>query len=183
MDRYLALLRGINLGSRKRVLMAELRTLLTGLGHGEVSTYLQSGNALFTSARTDSEELAAEIEQALSRELNVAARCLIRRREDLQRVVDTNPLGDAATDPARLVVTFLNVRPDPALLADIDAEAYLPDRFAPGEQEIYTWHPDGMRDAKLTNVFFEKKLGGKTTDVVGTARNWNTVTKLLALMA
>lgn len=183
MTAYLALLRGINVGGRQRMSMADLRALLAGLGHTEVLTHLQSGNALFSSPRTDSGGLAAELEQAITQELGMSVRCLVRAHGDLERIVGGNPLAHVATDPARLLVTFLNVKPDAALLLTIDPEAYLPEQFAAGEQEIYTWFPDGVRDAKLTNAFFEKKLGGKKADIVGTARNWNTVTKLLGMLS
>jgi len=182
MTAYLALLRGINVGSRQRMSMADLKALLTGLGHTDVSTFLQSGNALFSSQRADPDVMAAELERAITENLGMTVRCLVRERAELQRVVDCNPLADLVTDPARYQVTFLNARPDPARLAEIDPAAYLPERFAAGEREIYVWYPEGIRDAKLTNTFFERKLGGKAKDVVGTSRNWNTVTKLLKML-
>jgi uncharacterized protein (DUF1697 family) len=166
-----------------RMSMGDLRALLTGLGHADVSTYLQSGNALFGTDRTDTGALAAELEQAITRELDMSVRCVVRDRADLGRVVADNPLAGVATDPARLLVSFANVKPDPAVLSGIDPEAYLPEQFALGEREIYTWFPEGVRDAKLTNTFFEKKLGGKKADIVCTARNWNTVTRLLELLS
>src|SRR5580700_1388216 len=156
MTAYVALLRGINVGSRQRISMADLRALMTGIGHADVSTHLQSGNALFSSPRTDRGAVAAELEQAITRELGMSVRCLVRAREDLARVVASNPLAHVATDPARMMVTFLNVKPDPALVSAIDPAAYLPDLFAAGEQEIFVWYPEGVRDSKLTTVFFEK---------------------------
>ena len=179
MATHVALLRGINVGGHQRIAMADLRTLLEGLGHAEVSTFLQSGNALFSSRRKDDVRLAAEIEQAIARRLKLTVRCLVRRREELQRVVDRNPLPSRAGDPARLLVTFLSDKPDRALLRAIEPRAFLPEEFGAGERELYVWSPGGVRDSKLTHAFFEKKLGG----LVATSRNWNTVTRLLALMA
>jgi len=176
MRRYVALLRGVNLGGRGRVPMADLRRLLEGLGHREVSTYLQSGNALFTAARTDEDALCAEIEDAISREMGVSTRCLLRDGAELQRVVERNPLADVATNPARLVVTFLLRPPDAAALAAVEPAKYAPIVLAPGEREMYGWYPDGFGKTPLAQAFFEKRLGG----VVATARNWNTVTSLLA---
>ncbi len=183
MTAYLALLRGINVGSRQRMSMADLRSVMDGLGHADVATYLQSGNALFSSPRTDCDAVAAELEQAITAELGMSVRCLVRTRGDLDRIVSDHPLADVATDPARLTVTFLNVKPDPGLLCALDPQAHLPDQFAVGVQEIYTWYPEGVRDSKLTTVFFEKMLGGKKADVVGTARNWNTVSRLLEMLS
>jgi uncharacterized protein (DUF1697 family) len=180
---YVALLRGINVGRAKRISMADLRALVGSLGHGEITTYLQSGNALFSTARTDTDALAAEIEQAISAQLGLAVRCVLRDRADLARVVADNPLADVAADPQRLLVSFTSSRPDPALVAALDPQAYLPEQFAIGEREIYAWLPEGVLESKLTNAFFEKQLGGKKTGMICTARNWNTITKLLALLS
>lgn len=182
MNTYIALLRGINVGRAKRISMADLRALIGGLGHTDVSTYLQSGNALFSTARSDTDALAAEVEQAISGELGIAVRCVLRDRAQLARVVAENPLAAVATDPQRLLVSFANCKPDPARLSAIDAQAYLPEQFAVAEREIYVWVPNGVLESRLTNAFFEKQFGGKRTGFVCTARNWNTVTKLLALL-
>jgi uncharacterized protein (DUF1697 family) len=178
MATHAALLRGINVGGHQRVAMADLRALLAGLGHTEVSTLLQSGNAVFSSRRKDEARLAGEIEEAIARKLKLTVRCLVRDRRDLQRVVDRNPLPARVGDPARLLVTFLSDKPDRAFLKAIDPRAYAPEEFGAGERELYVWSPGGLRDSKLTHAFFEKKLAG----VVATSRNWNTVTRLLALM-
>ena len=178
MPNYLVLLRGVNVGGYGRVPMADLRRLLEGLGHGAVSTYLQSGNALFTSARTDEAALGTEIEQALARELGVTTRCLLRDRAALERIVAGNPLAGIATDPARMHVFFLQRPPDTAALAAVDPATYAPVVLAPGEREVFGWFPDGMGRSKLTQAFFEKRLAAG----VATARNWNTVTSLLAQM-
>lgn len=179
MSAYLALLRGINVSRYQRIAMADLRTLLTGLGYTGVSTYLQSGNALFGSEGTDPDALAAQIERAITAELGLTVRVLVRDRADLRRIVDANPLADVATDPAKLLVTFLSDRPDAAALRAVDPATYAPERLAVGEREVYVWYPDGVRNAKLNPPFFEKRLG---KGAAGTARNWNTVTKLLTLL-
>jgi uncharacterized protein (DUF1697 family) len=179
-SRYLALLRGINVGRNVRIAMADLRALLTAMGHTDVSTYLQSGNAFFSSADSDEDALAAAIEDEITAKLGLSVRVLVRSQADLRRIVDANPLAEVATDPSRLLVTFLSHPPDAAALQAIDAATYAPEVMAVGEREIYVWFPDGVRKAKLNPPFFEKRLG---TGSAGTARNWNTVTKLLQLMS
>lgn len=181
MTRYVALLRGVNVGGHRKIAMADLRGLLSGLGHADVSTYLQSGNALFASARRGRDKLALEIERAITRELGLTVRCLVRSQADLRRVVAGNPLAATATDPARLLVTFLSDEPDPALLRALDPSAFAPDEFRASEREIYVWYPEGVRNTKLTHAFFEKRL--RRGGLVATSRNWNTVTKLLDLMS
>ncbi|GAA3396149.1 DUF1697 domain-containing protein [Cryptosporangium minutisporangium] len=181
MTAYLALFRGINVGRNQRIAMADLRTLLTGLGHSDVVTHLQSGNAVFRSDRTDPDALAAEIEDAVTEQLGLTVRVLVRDEADLRRVVDANPLADVATDPSKLLVTFLSAPTGQAELDSIDPATYAPEVMAVGEREVYVWYPDGVRKAKLNPPFFEKRYP-KDARAAGTARNWNTITKLLTMM-
>src|SRR5882672_4085362 len=93
--RYAALLRGINVGGNKKIAMADLRLLLSGLGHGEVSTLLQSGNAVFTAPPSDAARLAAQIEAALADQLGLTSSVLLRTHQQLAAVVDGNPFPSA----------------------------------------------------------------------------------------
>jgi uncharacterized protein (DUF1697 family) len=172
-----ALLRAVNVGGRNRIAMARLRELLEGLGYGEVRTHLQSGNAVFTAAGTPPERVAHELERALVDELGLAAKVLVRTQAELERVVAENPLLDLASDHARLLVTFLSDAPDREVIGGLALADFEPDVFAFGEREIYVWYPDGVRATRLSNAFWERRLG-----VVATGRNWNTVTRLLELV-
>jgi uncharacterized protein (DUF1697 family) len=171
-----ALLRAVNVGGRNRIAMERLRELLEGLGYGEVCTHLQSGNAVFAAAGTPPERVAAEIERALAEELGLMTKVLVRTQAELERVVAENPLLDVASDHARLLVTFLSQAPDREALSELVPADFEPDMFAVGEREIYAWYPDGVRATRLSNAFWERRLG-----VVATGRNWNTVTRLLEL--
>jgi uncharacterized protein (DUF1697 family) len=173
--RQIALLRGVNVGGNNRVPMAHLRELMQELGYEDVRTHLQSGNAVFT-ADTAPEQAAQEIEGRLAQSLGLGVRVLVRTAEELARVVSANPLPEAVAEPSRLLVTFLSVPPDPERLRELDPADFEPDLFGFGEREIYVWCPEGVRTIKLSYAFFEKRFG-----VVATARNWNTVTKLLEL--
>ncbi len=174
----MALLRAVNVGGRNRIAMSDLRALLEGLGYGEVRTHLQSGNAVFTApGAPPPEQLAGAIEGALAQEVGLAAKVLVRTRADLERAIAANPLLDIAEDHARLLVTFLSDAPDREVLAELAPAEFEPDVFAIGEREIYAWYPDGVRATRLSNAFWERRLG-----VVATGRNWRTVTRLLELM-
>jgi uncharacterized protein (DUF1697 family) len=168
MPRQIALLRGINLASRNRVAMGELRELLTGRGYGDVRTLLQSGNVVLTS------DLA--LERQIADGLGVAPAVVVRTREELADVVERDPLGSFATDPRRYQVSFLSGEPDPAAVREIEAVDVSPERFAVSGREIYAWHPEGIQRSPLVKLLSEERLG-----VTATARNWNTVTKLRAL--
>jgi uncharacterized protein (DUF1697 family) len=174
--RQVALLRGVNVGGNNRVPMAQLRELLQELGYEDVLTHLQSGNAVFTTSGSSAERIERKIEEQLEHHLGLRVRVLVRTGEELARVVDTNPLPAAVSEPSRLLVTFLSAPLDPEALSSLDPTAFEPDLFGVGDREIYVWCPEGVRTIKLSYAFWEKRFG-----VIATARNWNTVTKLLAL--
>ncbi|MEV0277074.1 DUF1697 domain-containing protein [Streptomyces sp. NPDC050610] len=178
MTTYVGLLRGINVGKHKRVPMAMLRELLTGMGCEAVRTHLNSGNAVFTHPASDEERLTAELEQAIAGELGFAVPCVVRAGGDLRRVIDENPFDVTALDPSRFLVTFLSGPLDAARLEGIDPAAYAPEEFAAGKREVYCHFPDGVHKAKLAPLLNDQRLG-----VTATARNWNTVLKLAELAA
>ena len=181
MTAYLALLRGINVSRNQRIAMADLRTLLTDMGLTDVTTYLQSGNALFRSDRPDPDAIAADIEAAITRELGLTVRVLVREGDDLRRVVAANPLAELATDPSKMLVTFLSAPTDAADLDAVDPATYAPEVMAVGPREVYVWYPDGVRKARLNPPFFEKRYPADAR-AAGTARNWNTLTKLVSML-
>ena len=169
MGRHVALLRGINVGGHNKMPMADLRALLDDLGYDEVETVLQSGNAGFRAPKVD----AADIERAIRDRFGFDVRVLVRTGAELARVVEENPFTEALEVPKNLHVWFLDREPAPL---DLDADAIAPDRVALGKRELYVWYGDGMARSKLSRHLDEKKLG-----VAATARNWNTVLKLVAL--
>ena len=175
MQRQIALLRGINLGSRRRVAMGDLRELLTGLGYGDVRTLLQSGNVVLTSKHSG-KALERELERELSSSFGFEIVVLVRTHAELADVIERNPLAAVATDPKRLQVTFLSDEPDAKRLGELAGLDVAPEQFVISGREIYAWHPDGMQRSRLAAALSDSRLG-----VVGSARNWNTVTKLLAL--
>ena len=175
MNTYVALLRGINVGGKKKVAMADLRELLGALGHSNVSTLLQSGNAVFTSIRP-AERVRAGLEARIKSDLGLAVKVFIRTPDELAAVVDANPLPQAARSPSQFHVAFLSKTPAAGLPASIDPTRFEPDEFRFGNGVIYLWYPNGMGRSKMTNGFFEREL-----KVDATTRNWNTVTKLLGV--
>ncbi|QRK10492.1 DUF1697 domain-containing protein [Archangium violaceum] len=176
MIRYVALLRGINVGGNKKVPMARLRELMQGLGYTDVATLLQSGNAVFSSKEKNTARLVKQLEAALAETFGFEVAVVIRTRDELAAAIEANPLPGAEDAPSQFLVTFLSDAPDPKRLREIDPAAYLPDEFRVVGREIYARFPNGIRDSKLATL-----LGGARWGVTATARNWNTVTKLLEL--
>ncbi|MFE7120832.1 DUF1697 domain-containing protein [Streptomyces sp. NPDC057654] len=182
MTTYVGLLRGINVGKHKRVPMATLRELLTGMGCGSVRTHLNSGNAVFThptaSGADGEQRLAAELEATIAGELGFAVPCVVREGGDLRRVIDDNPFDMTGLDPSRFLVTFLAGPLDAARLEGLDPAAYAPEEFAAGKREVYCHFPDGVHKAKLPPLLNDRRFG-----MTATARNWNTVLRLAELAA
>jgi uncharacterized protein (DUF1697 family) len=176
MTRYVALLRGINVGGRTRVGMDDLRRLFDALGHADVKSYLQSGNVLFTSPAEDSSRLAGDVERRIAKELGLTLTVLLRTADDLAQVVDNNPFLDRETDPATLHVTFLADAPHPERVARLERPRGEPDDFSLAGRELYLHCPNGYGRTKLNNAYVERRLG-----LAATTRNWRTVTTLCDL--
>ncbi|MCM2576908.1 DUF1697 domain-containing protein [Streptomyces meridianus] len=176
MTTYAAFLRGVNVGGHNKVPMAALRDLLSGLGYADVRTLLQSGNAVFTSTGTDASAIALELERAVADRFGFDVRCTVRTAAELRAVADRCPFRPDGHDPAKLTVTFLAGPADPTTWDRIDPAAYGPDEFRLGEREIYAYTPGGLGRSKLMPVIDRtgRNLGATT-------RNWNTVTKLIAM--
>ena len=176
----IALIRGINVGTAKRVAMADLRKMLAGLGYSDVRTLLNSGNAVFTTTDSSSAVTAA-VEQGLLEELKVPARVLVRSRAQVVAAMAADPFGDIATDGSRHFLGFLDTPPtnpvgDIAELAE-DADT-APDLARLVDAHLYLWCPNGISKATFAAVNWDKKLGTAVT-----VRNWNTAGKLVDLAA
>lgn len=175
MATQIALLRGINLGANRRIAMGELRELLTDLGYGDVRTLLQSGNIVLDT-RLGPEKLARTLERQIADGTGVDPAVVVRSRDELAEVVERNPLGDVADDPKRHTVYFLSGEPDADAVRALESEDVAPEAVVVAGREIYTWHPNGIQRSPLVKLVGKAPLG-----VTATARNWNTVLKLLEL--
>lgn len=172
---YAALLRGINVGGAKKVPMAELRTLMEGLGHGDVRTYLQSGNAAFSSAHGDEESLAAELSAAIEQRFGFDVGVLVRDHRYLKAVREACPFPAAELEAKQLHVTYFSDPVDAERFASVEPEAFLPEEFRLGDRALYLYAPDGLGRSKLADVLARPRL---LKGVLATTRNWNTVVKM-----
>lgn len=179
--KYAALLRGINVGGNKKVPMAELRKVLHDLGHEDAQTYLQSGNAVFSSATEKTPEaLARELETAIEAHFGFRVPCLVVDGAYLRAVADACPFPASELEGKQLHATFCSEQPDGSRFASIDAAAHLPEEYRVGDRVIYLYAPDGLGRSKLAEAL-AKPAVVKGLDV--TTRNWNTVAKLVELTA
>ncbi|WP_392673396.1 DUF1697 domain-containing protein [Streptomyces sp. LN785] len=175
---YAALLRGINVSGHNRVPMAELRTLLTELGHENVRTYLQSGNAVFSSSSDDEDALAAELQRSIEKRFGFAVPCLVRDGAYLASVADACPFPVGALQGRQLHVTYFDRPVDAARFTPVEAGAFLPEEFRLGNRALYLYAPDGLGRSRLAAALHRPAL---TKGLVATTRNWNTVGKLVEM--
>ena len=151
--------------------MADLRMLLADAGYEDVRTHLQSGNVVLSSPLSP-RKLEAKLEQQLAAGLGLDVQVLVRTRAELAKVVALDPLGKVATDRSRYLVSFLSKKLSPRVARELEAAGVIV-----RGRELYAWHPDGVQRSPLAKLLDDEKLG-----VVSTARNWNTVTRLLELL-
>ncbi|MFI7606729.1 DUF1697 domain-containing protein [Micromonospora sp. NPDC049366] len=175
---YVALLRGVNVGST-RLAMADLRRIVTDLGHADARTYLQSGNVVFASDVRDAGRLAAGLERALADDLGLTVPVLVRSARELAALADGNPYAAREDDPTKLLVAFLASTPKPAVVDALTVPDGEEVNFTVTGREVYLHYPKGgYGRSKFTNAYLEKKLG-----VVATTRNWRSVRALADLAA
>ena len=184
MPSHVALLRGVNVGGVK-LAMADLRAALSSLGYADVSTYIQSGNALFSTDGKDPAALGADIEAALDKQLGMRPRVLVLTRDELAQVIRDNPYPDEP-NPKMVHAVFLAGAPDPEQIAAV-AET---EQKAAGKgcrdtaqyvgRVLFLHTPDGFGRSELA-IQLARRAGPMSAKGAGTARNWATVNKLLEL--
>ena len=174
-ERYLVMPRGINVGTRNRVPMAELRSKLAGDGYCDVATVLQSGNVIVSTEEDRPDEVAGAMQRLLRDFFDVDVACVVRTANQVRGVLERNPLQVVVSDPSRYLVIFLSQEPDPEAVGTLMGEDHSPEAIAIADAEAYVWTPAGVKAMTLSYAYFEKRFG-----VVATARNWNTIEKIVA---
>ncbi|HEX7121829.1 MAG TPA: DUF1697 domain-containing protein [Gemmatimonadaceae bacterium] len=175
-DTQVALLRGVNVGTAKRVPMAGLRSMVEGLGFADVRTLLNSGNVVYTARGVAPTEAAARIEQGLVRRLGVSARVFVYTAREIAEAVSRNPLVDLCDNPSRMFVAFMATPAHGRKLQPLLKQKWEPEQLSVGKRVAWLWCPGGLIDSPLM-VPVSKTLGDAVT-----IRNWATVTKLHAMV-
>ena len=167
--------RGINVGARNRVPMAELRLKLAKVGYSDVVTVQQSGNVIVSTQLDRPEEVADDMRRLLCDEFDVNVPCIVRTANRIRRVIQCNPLREFVSDPSRYLVNFLSKAPDSEAVSALCEKDHSPEAIAIEGSEAYIWTPDGVKAMKLSYSYLEKWFG-----VIVTVRNWNTLEKISA---
>ena len=176
MPAIISLLRGVNVGGHNKIKMDELRTVYESLGLRDPQTYVQSGNLVFHSKVRDLVLLARRIEDAIETKFGFRPDVVLRTTSEMREVVAKNPFAKRrGLDPSKLAVTFLAEDPAAAVREAVLVIKADPEELHLRGRELYIYFPDGMGRSKLVPAL------SRALKNSGTARNWNTVTKLLAM--
>ncbi|MGZ2368399.1 DUF1697 domain-containing protein [Ancylomarina sp. YFZ004] len=178
MTKYIALLRGINVGGKRKLLMADLKNLFAKLGLSNCITYIQSGNVIFEMLKDDANQtLANKIQQAISAKYELEVPVMVRKYIEWEQVILDNPFfKDKSISIDRLHLTLLDKEPDLDRIIDLKKKDFGTDQFEVVGHHVFLCCTDKYSKTKMTNGLFEKKF-----DCKATTRNWKTVMKLLEL--
>ena len=174
--RYVALLRGANVGGKNRLPMADLRDLFASAGCAAVRTCFQSGNAVFEATHDLAEAVPEIVTVAIRRRFGYESAVVLRSGEELRQVATSNPF-DTSGDPRFLHVAFLKDTPSAEAISRLDPERSPPDEFVVRGRNVYLRYPNGVARSKLTTEYLAAQL-----QTVSTMRNWRTVLRLLEMV-
>jgi len=179
MDKVVVFLRGVNMAGHNKIKMADLQRLFVKLGYKDATTYIQSGNVVFTAGTGESPEaLEDKISNAIKMEFSLDIVSMVRTASEMEAIIKSNPyIPGQNADPSKVATLILKHRPGNEQVARMDDVNYPPDKFFISGKEIFIYCPDGFGKTKLYTNFFENRM-----KVSGTARNWNSIT-ILAQMA
>ena len=175
-QRYVALLRGVNVGGKNKLLMGDLRDIFTVAGCAAVQTYIQSGNAVFKATQNLAERVPEIVARAIRRRFGYETAVVVRSSEQLREVVASNPF-DTSDDARFLHVAFLEDTPGSEAVSRLDPERSPPDAFEVWGRNVYLHYPNGVARSKLTNEYLAAQL-----QTASTMRNWRTVLILLEMV-
>lgn len=175
MSNKIAVLRGINVGGKRKILMADLKQMFQDLDYKNIVTYIQSGNVIFK-AKAENEKLEHTIEKAIRNKFDFDVPVIVRTSEELADAIDRNLFYKPNVDIKNLHLSFLKKKPSKETKQDTESNNYEPDKFIIDRKEVFILCTGKYHESKLTNNFFEKKL-----KVGATTRNWKTILKLMEL--
>jgi uncharacterized protein (DUF1697 family) len=176
--KYIGLLRGINVGGKNKLPMRDLAAIFRDAGCADVTTYIQSGNVLFSATPATYGKVPVLVTKRIRADFGYQVPVIIRSARELEEVIRNNPFIGRGVDENLLHVMFLADKPDASQVRGLDAGRSAPDEFLVLDREIYLYLPNGVARSKLTNAYFDAKLAN-----VSSGRNWRTVSKLSDLAA
>lgn len=174
---FISMLRGVNVGAHNRIKMDALRALYASLGFEDTCTYVQSGNVIFRTKEKNAVALSTMIQTEIRRKFGFAPDVILRATEEMRAAVKANPFEKRKDiEAGKLLVTFLQGSPAAGAQKALSELKGYPEELHLRGRELYIYFPNGAGKSKLPWSKLDKLVG-----CTGTARNWNSVTKLLAM--
>jgi len=179
MQKYIAILRGINVGGHRKILMKDLRDLFQKMKFNNVITYIQSGNVIFEyDDKVSLPDIENQITNSIKTKYGYDVPVIVRKSEDLFEILNSNPfIKSDDFDIERLALTFLGEIPEKNKVSIIEEIDFSPDRFIIIGKNAFVYCSGKYSDSKISNKFFEDKLKTKAT-----TRNWKTIKKLCEML-
>lgn len=172
----ISMLRGVNVGGHNKIKMDALRALYESLKFTGCQTFIQSGNVIFKTKERNLAKLSSQIQTAIERSFGFRPDVILRTSDELRDVIARNPFAKRrGIEPGKLVVTFLASVPAPETRDNLLKLKTDPDELHIDGRELYIYFPNGMGRSKLWSLI------ERTLKISGTGRNWNSVTKMLAI--
>jgi uncharacterized protein (DUF1697 family) len=175
--RYVALLRGINVGGKNKLPMKDLSAMFVAAGCTDVQTYIQSGNVVFKAPASLAAKISGLIASQIAERFGYKTPVVLRTTEQIDEILRNNPFFEVGATEDTLHVLFLADLPNPQAISLLDPDRSPGDTYVVRGRDIYLRLPNGVADSKLTNAYFDSKLA-----TVSTGRNWRTIGKLLELL-
>lgn len=176
MNTYIALFRGINVGGHNKLLMKDLRDLMSDLGYQNIDTYIQTGNVVFQSEDNDKQNLSGRISSAVEEHHGFKPKVLVLELEEIEEAIENNPFPEAEVEPKSLHLNFLASEPENPDLEFLEEYKKESERFELTGRMFYLYAPEGIGRSKLADKT------GKALGVPMTGRNWRTVQKIMELV-
>lgn len=174
MKTYVALLRGINVGGHKKVPMSTLRELLTEIGFHNVQTYIQSGNVVLQSSEENTKAIEAKIHKVIESHFQFEVPVLVKTKDELELIFNTCPFEEDKKVKSYFIL--LQDTPSKELIEEASKKEYKTEEFKITNSCIYFYNEAGYGKSKFNANYFERML-----ETAATARNYNTMVKLLSL--
>jgi uncharacterized protein (DUF1697 family) len=172
----ISMFRGVNVGGHNKIKMDALRTLYESIKFEDPRTYVQSGNVIFRTKEKNSASLADKIQNAVEGAFGFRPAVILRTPDELRKAIAATPFAARNLEPGKILVTFLSGDPGPKAQATLLTFKSYPEELHLQRRELYIYFPNGAGKSKLPWSSVEKLLG-----TTGTARNWNSVTRMLAI--
>ncbi|SHF82250.1 Uncharacterized conserved protein, DUF1697 family [Fodinibius roseus] len=176
MNTYIALFRGINVGGHNKLLMKDLRNLMSDLGYHNVDTYIQTGNVVFQSEDNDKQNMSGRISTAVEEHRDFKPKVLVLELEEMQKAIEDNPFPKAEAEPKSLHLSFLVSEPEDPDLNSLEEYKKESEQFELKGRVFYLHAPEGIGRSKMAGKI------GKALGVSMTGRNWRTVQKIMEMV-